>query len=519
MITILGELVAIAVGFGLALRIVVKPPVRHELAALGPVAVAAGAVTLGLMAMGTWAVLRWPGLLHLVAGLVVVGVIALWWRARPNYGRRRGWPPGSLGIAASIDAVGDRDFYRNQARRHGPVFKMSQFGRPVVCVLGLARGREILQGQGESLAGAPLPYNRFLPKGMLRYMTAEDHRREAAIFRSVFAGIGVTSAEGAARAGCRRILAELAAASSRAPEGVRPTDYWSEWAAEALARLLFGVEPGDPRGALLDRARRQLDLERTGGHRRRVQTEAVFQSATETLRELGREAAPGTALGGLLATDPAAIDDPTRIRNLFLTFRLGTSDLTGLLDWVVTKLTAAPEWADRVRRAPRTPGPPTGSQPGDLASRIVLETLRMEQSEYLYRRIVRPITIAGYTVPAGWLLRICVQESHRDPAVFSDPDRFDPDRFIDRTYSRAEYAPFGIDTHGCLGVTLVHFLGRIFVEELCHGYQWRAMRDGALERGSRHRHHWRPSSARRLVLVRNGAIGVDGAAERPAGAP
>ncbi|MFN0179952.1 MAG: cytochrome P450 [Gemmatimonadales bacterium] len=518
MIATLGELVVLAVGLGLAVRVAVKPPVRQELAPLGPVAVAAGVAALGLMAIGTWAVLRWPELLHLVAGAVVVGSIALWWRARPTYGRRRGWPPGSLGIAASIDAVGDRDFYRTQARRHGPVFKMSQFGRPVVCVVGLARGREILQGQGESLAGAPLPYNRFLPKGMLRYMTAEDHRREAAIFRSAFAGIGVTNAEAAARAGCRRILAELAAASSRAPEGVRVTDYWAEWAADALARLLFGVEPGDPRGARLDGARRQLELERTGGRRRRLHTESVFESATETLRELGREPVPGTALSGLLATDPAAIDDPTRIRNLFLTYRLGTSDLTGLLDWVVAKLAAAPEWADRVRRAPRTPGPPNGSQPSDLASRIVLETLRMEQSEYLYRRIVRPITIAGYAIPAGWLLRICVQESHRDPAVFPDPDRFDPDRFVDRTYSRAEYAPFGIDTHGCLGVTMVHFLGRIFVEELCHGYQMRVTHDGALERGSRHRHHWRPSSVRRLVLVPNGAAGDEEAPGYPAAA-
>jgi cytochrome P450 len=130
----------------------------------------------------------------------------------------------------------------------------------------------------------------------------------------------------------------------------------------------------------------------------------------------------------------------------------------------------------------------------------------MEQSEYLYRRVVRPIVIDDYSIPAGWLLRICVQESHRDPAIFTDPNGFNPDRFLGRGFGRGEYSPFGADNHGCMGVPLVHFLGKIFVEELCHGYQWRVTRDGPLDRGSRHRHHWRPSAARRVVGVPIGGV-------------
>jgi len=128
-----------------------------------------------------------------------------------------------------------------------------------------------------------------------------------------------------------------------------------------------------------------------------------------------------------------------------------------------------------------------------------METLRLEQSEFLYRTVVRPITFEGMVLPAGWLLRICVQESHQDPTVFPDPTRFDPSRFEGRTYSRTEYSPFGADAHGCMGARLAHFLGRIFVEELART-DWQVVSDGPLERGTRHRHHWRPSDWLRMVM-------------------
>ena len=498
-IVLAAELVVLAVGLGMVLRIGLTTPVRRELASAPWVRLAVGVGGVALAGVGIWAAIRWPELVHLLA-IATAGLLAFaWWRARPGFGRRRGWPPGSLGIRASVDAVGDRNYYRDQARLHGPVFKMSQFGQPVVCMVGLAAGRELLHSQADALAGAPLPYNRFLPRGSLRYMTPEDHRREGAVFRAAFVGVGLAAAEATVRQRCRLILAELSARSRQSAEGIKLTEYWERWAAEALARFLFGIGPEDPRLGVLDQARLHLNLEQAG-RRWVTRTEAIFQRAERLLTELEREAVAGSALGGLSAADPIA-GDPTRLRNLFLIFRIGVGDLTSLLDWVVENLAGNPEWVTAVRGLPRTEGAPTGTQPSDLASRIVLETLRMEQSEYLYRRIVRPITVGGYSVPAGWLLRICVQESHRDPTVFPDPDRFNPDRFVGRVYGKHEYSPFGADTHGCLGVAMVLFLGRIFVEELSHGYDVRLVRPAPPERGSRHRHHWRPGASRQVVLT------------------
>jgi hypothetical protein len=53
-----------------------------------------------------------------------------------------------------------------------------------------------------------------------------------------------------------------------------------------------------------------------------------------------------------------------------------------------------------------------------------------------------------------------------------------------------------------MGGHLSYFLGRLLVEELALGYDWTVVRDGPLDRGSRHRDHWRPSPLRRVALRR-----------------
>ncbi|HVJ73025.1 MAG TPA: hypothetical protein VNB03_03245, partial [Casimicrobiaceae bacterium] len=125
------ELALLALAAALALRLVAKPPLRQDARAhpaLGGAVVAALAVGATLVVL---AVMAWPTARHVATALAVATSAALAWRARSAFGTARGWPRGSLGLAASLDAIGDRRYYRDQAARHGPVFKMSQFGRPV----------------------------------------------------------------------------------------------------------------------------------------------------------------------------------------------------------------------------------------------------------------------------------------------------------------------------------------------------------------------------------------------------
>jgi cytochrome P450 len=150
------------------------------------------------------------------------------------------------------------------------------------------------------------------------------------------------------------------------------------------------------------------------------------------------------------------------------------------------ELAEHPDWQERVR-----------SGDDDVARRVALETLRLHQSEFIQRRVLQPLDIDGYHVPADWYVRLCVRESHRDPEVFSDPEVFDPDRFLDRRFSRYEFSPFGRLEHRCIGETATIGLAAAFVSRLSNDFDWSVTRDGPAEFN---RYHWRPSRRFRVRL-------------------
>jgi cytochrome P450 len=389
---------------------------------------------------------------------------------------------------------------------------MSQFGRPLVCVLGLERGGRLLADHGASLAGATLPHHRLIPRGFLRYMHAETHKAIAPLFRATFSSIALDQLAPRVCDCYQRALVRLAADSAASPEGVNARSYLERAVLESLLWLLYGLAPGDPRGDRLARLIQELQPGHPGGPGWRRRTRTALTGIAAIMQEIrdgwaGDTAVPPAALRSLVESVPEAIENPTFSWNFAMISRIACGDLTGLNDWLF-KMCCDHVWAlDAVRRGPQAHPPahseahPDGS-PGesDPAVRIVMETLRLEQSEFLYRKVARPIEFEGFVLPRGWLIRLLIQESHRDPAVFSDPERFEPERFARRKYNRSEYAPFGADAHGCMGYRLAHLLGKTLVEELAR-YDCRIVSDGPLERGNRHRHHWRPSANFRVTLT------------------
>ncbi len=486
------EIVVLSLAFVQSLRLL-KLPVWRELRT-GPGVLLALILSAGAVAV-IWFSLRSPLLRYGVISATALGLLLVHLRSRPYHGVKRGLPPGSLGFGVSLDAITDRRFYRKQAERFGPVFKMSQFGRPVACIVGFDRARRVLVDQSAHLSAATLPYNRLIPKGSLRYMARADHRDVAPVFRAAFAGIDFAVCEEEIRAAFRNRLHHLSQCSlSRPNVGVYAREDFNRLLLLALARVLFGLETNRDE---IDRIAEQvpkLELGCGGGPLWRKRVESGIEgigSVLKTRLVAGDPPAAGSALAVFLASEPTFFEDPILLKNFVLIFRIALGDLTGLFDWIFKLLSDDREWVYRMRSP--------DAESTDLARRIVMETLRMEQSEYLYRKVVRPLKVDDFVIPAGWLLRVCVQESHRRNDVFENADTFDPDRFARSDYSWKEYSPFGLDSHACMGVPITHFAGRIFVEELTR-YDWTVVQDGPLERGNRHRYHWRPASSLRATL-------------------
>jgi len=70
------------------------------------------------------------------------------------------------------------------------------------------------------------------------------------------------------------------------------------------------------------------------------------------------------------------------------------------------------------------------------------------------RMTTEDVEVAGYRVPAGTMLVVGRMSVHRDPTLWPDPLRFDPDRFTEEASKgrdRWQYVPFGGGPRGCIG--------------------------------------------------------------------
>lgn len=90
---------------------------------------------------------------------------------------------------------------------------------------------------------------------------------------------------------------------------------------------------------------------------------------------------------------------------------------------------------------------------------ICQETLRIYPIAMItLPRIVKtPTKIMGYEFAPGTLLAPCIYLTHRRPDLYPEPEKFKPERFLERQYSQYEYLPFGGGNRICIGMAFAMF--------------------------------------------------------------
>jgi hypothetical protein len=128
----------------------------------------------------------------------------------------------------------------------------------------------------------------------------------------------------------------------------------------------------------------------------------------------------------------------------------GNESTLRLLADIVWQLDARPEEWDRIR-----------TDPG-RADRIVEEAVRLASpSAAVFRRVTQDTMLGGVLLPAGSTLVVSLLSANRDETVFSDGDRFDPDR-----PSVQRHISFGQGIHACIGNVLARMEARHAVRAL-----------------------------------------------------
>jgi cytochrome P450 len=482
------------------LRFLSVPSIRREFTGIAVCLILCVALyTIAVMMVAIYS----PTLLRF--GALIAGSALLWerWRARSRLGSGVGLPPGSLTLFPRGPWVDD-SHYRKQVKLLGPVFKTSLLHRPMICVYGAELGRELMRNHETDLETLPVRFNNFIPRGFLRYMSQGDHRKYRKILQSAISPERLRATETGIIVSTQTALLEMAENKKRqSGRNLNPRRELNDLFFRVFARLFLGIssEHGDYRR--LHELYGALDIRKMSlipSHKDRQALEQIV----ELIRTLGKRPGspfqqdqpdPPCILSDLLQKDPDALADETLVGNLVYVFHIGRTDLTSLGVWVLKILGDNREWWERFCDDVSSGIPASYNS---LASRIIKESLRLEQSEYLYRRAVKRIRFRGYVIPKGWRVRVLIREGHRDPKFFDSPDSFNPDRFLNDASAGTGFAPFGLGAHSCIGPHVTVTVMRILLVELARGFDWNVVSDGPREYGWA---HWQPSSRFRINLV------------------
>ncbi|WP_078844420.1 cytochrome P450 [Streptomyces achromogenes] len=132
--------------------------------------------------------------------------------------------------------------------------------------------------------------------------------------------------------------------------------------------------------------------------------------------------------------------------------------------WIMLHLARYPQAAGRVAaEAALLPADPAATTSTHLDSlrytqALVREVLRLHPPSWLLTRsATRQTQLADYTIEAGSTVLVCPYTAQRDAREHSEPDRFQPERWLDDSGSPAKpgvFLSFGTGPHGCEGAAL-----------------------------------------------------------------
>lgn len=105
------------------------------------------------------------------------------------------------------------------------------------------------------------------------------------------------------------------------------------------------------------------------------------------------------------------------------------------------------------------------------ARAVLDETLRLYPPAWLItRKALGPDELGGHGIPEGALIILSPWLLHRHPGVWTDPQTFRPERFLDGQVDRTAFIPFGAGPRLCIGRDFSYVEGVAMLASLARRY-------------------------------------------------
>jgi cytochrome P450 len=225
------------------------------------------------------------------------------------------------------------------------------------------------------------------------------------------------------------------------------------------------------------RAVRQLDEIVYGLIRQRQATDRTYEDLLSTLLRARYED------GGSM---------PNRqLRDEVMTLLLTGHETTAVsLSWTWYLLSQHPEveqklWSE-LQQVLNGRNPRMSDLPGlPYLERVIKESIRLYPPVWaLVRNPVKECEIGGYRIPTGTTILMSQWVMHRDPRYYDEPERFNPDRWLDarsREAPKFAYFPFGGGPRTCIGASFATTEAALVLATIAQKYQIRVVPDWPIE--------------------------------------
>ncbi|MEG3976722.1 cytochrome P450 [Microcoleus sp. herbarium8] len=207
----------------------------------------------------------------------------------------------------------------------------------------------------------------------------------------------------------------------------------------------------------------------------------VYQLIEEEIKERRQQA---DISGADILSDLMSAKDETgesidneELRDLVISPLLAAQDASAIaIAWALYWIHSLPTVRDRLLAELDTIG--NWQDPASIVglpylSAVCNEALRIYPTQlFTFPRIVEsPIELMGYQLEPGTLLRVNICATHQREDLYPEPDKFKPERFLERKFSAYEFLPFGGGTRSCIGAALALFEMKLILATILSRYQ------------------------------------------------
>ena len=387
------------------------------------------------------------------------------------------------------DPIGHNEVLR---RKFGEVVRLDVFGTTLYAAYGLDAAEQVLLNRDRDFANGPAwSYfiGPFFRRGLM-LLDFDEHLHHRRIMQAAFTNDAMRRYHALMVPHVQRLL------DAWQPGQAKAFGAFKELTLELALEIFVGIdlEAGEQRRinkAFIDAVRAGTAIVRRdvpGGawHRglaARKVLEAFFREHLPAKRRDGGDDL-FAQLCAARSEEGDEFGDDDIVNHMIFLLMAAHDTTTITLTSMAYQLARQPEWQQRLRAISRQAGDLSFDQvlALDMHERVMKESLRLTAPvPSLPRATVRQTVVNGYRIPAGGFVAVAPYVNHYEAAVWTDPYRFDPDRFSpergeDHAH-RMAFQPFGGGVHKCIGM---HFAGmqvRTIMHELLRRFRWSVPED------------------------------------------